>query len=601
MTDTATLHADLDDIIAAQAAARSEAEQIDNEYRAIAENFVWYKGLYGPDEDGVLPHQWQGVTFGAEAQRWICGDGMGLGKTREAIGWMDLVDARRVVIVCEAGVAQQFADETAEYAPHRKVFTLAKRGPAARGEIMRQVVKSRDAVLVVNFEIWRRDQPLLEQMMLWQPDTVIVDEAHNLKSTKSGAYANVGALIGLNVDGTKHGHAENVCLGCGGAMLGYLRKPAGSTRYVDVPCPACGWTARKAELRLPTTFVEWQERRSVKNLLLMSGTPILNSPVDLYALLHMVDPIQFESQAAFLRVYTQTNYAGKPEFTTVGSQLLRQRISHCFLARKREDAGIKLPKQHPHTLTLTLDKREYPRQYRTIRQITEAAQIVLDSGENATLMHLISVIMRKRQANVWPGGIQIREPGTGRVLVDVGKEVRESIKLDYLVDNVLIKHEEGHRQVVFSQFKTALIELEARLRSEGLRVARLDGDTPEGKRKAIKRDFYRPEGEPKYDVLLANYKTGGTGLNIIQASVVHELDDEWNPGKRGQARGRVDRIGQTRETYVYRYHIKGTVDTWMADIMRRKERLLDQFESAKLTDVVTPQGFLAAMKSGELL
>ena len=62
---------------------------------------------------------------------------------------------------------------------------------------------------------------------------------------------------------------------------------------------------------------------------------------------------------------------------------------------------------------------------------------------------------------------------------------------------------QGHRQVVFSQFRTALEEFERRLKKAGIRVVRLDGSTPEKVRNEIKSNFYRAKGEvPKWDVEL---------------------------------------------------------------------------------------------------
>jgi hypothetical protein len=68
---------------------------------------------------------------------------------------------------------------------------------------------------------------------------------------------------------------------------------------------------------------------------------------------------------------------------------------------------------------------EYPLQYRTIKQISETAQIILDSGEEASIMETMSLITRKRQANVCPSGIVIKDtrpdsPTYGEVLLDVG-------------------------------------------------------------------------------------------------------------------------------------------------------------------------------------
>jgi hypothetical protein len=64
-----------------------------------------------------------------------------------------------------------------------------------------------------------------------------------------------------------------------------------------------------------------------------------------------------------------------------------------------------------------------------------------------------------------------------------------------------------------------------------------DGDTPESIREQVKADFNRSvvgDGPYKWQVVLANYKTGGVGLNFTAATQMIILDEEWNPGKEEQ-------------------------------------------------------------------
>lgn len=135
---------------------------------------------------------------------------------------------------------------------------------------------------------------------------------------------------------------------------------------------------------------------------------------------------------------------------------------------------------------------------------------------------------------------------------------------------------QGHRQVVFSQFRTALEEFEKRLKAAGIRVARFDGSTPNKLRNEIKNNFYRAKGEePKWDVVLVHYRTGGAGVNLTSATVTHMLDEEWNDGKKQQAKGRTHRIGQEEPTQVLIYRIPKTVDTFMANLIATKRRMAD--------------------------
>lgn len=569
-----------------------EMLRLQRRYLKMAQGHVWFEGT--GNDDAIMPHQMHAIMFGAAAKRWICGDEMGLGKTRQATGWLDLVEAQKVLIVCEAGVADQFAGEVMELAPHRSVYNLYKSGPQKRHEVIDMLLsKDDEAVIVVNYEIWRNDSKFHRKLVDWQFDTLIVDEAHNLKGTNTSNFQYIKALTLV----------DNVCGKCGGVILG-LREEENRRKYK--PCPHCGWTDDQPRRRVYNYPLDnYLTTKSVKNLCFLTGTPILNSPDDIYPLLHLCDPLLFKSRRNFRKTFCKMNHhSGKYEFHSHGLKGLQEMIGGTFLARTKKDVGINLPRQRRHVVRVDLDPEEYEKQYRVIRQLSESARIVLESGESLTIMHLIALITRKRQANVWPGGITVEDPETKEVIFSVGDEVQESVKLDVAAEKIMELHKQGKRQAVFSQFTTGINEFAQRLEERGLRVAKLTGKTPKRLRERIKTNFYRAKSEePEWDIVLCNYKTGGTGLNLTSATATHIIDEEWNPGRRDQSYGRTDRIGQTEENDVYIYRIPASVDTWMSNIINRKEKMISEFNNvvaeSPAPDLAT--SLLEAMKSGEVI
>lgn len=560
--------------------------ELASKFEAMAQGHVWW--------DGILEHQKQGVFFGAVAKRWILGDVPGLGKTWQSIGWLDLVEAKRVIVVVPADICDQWVGEAITLAPHRHVVGLYKKTPKRRHELLDEMLTRDEGMIVVNYEIWRRDTDVLAKLMKWQADSIIVDEAHALKNTRSANFKSIKSLI----------FVDNTCPSCDAQVNGiYEPQVHALAPRVARPCWSCGWTVGTHVREYANPLEEYLATKSIKNALFTTGTPILNSPEDIYALLHLCDPILFKTVTQFLTTYCRENYlSGKWEFRPGAVANLKPLIEGRFLARTYDDAGVVIPDQHVHVVPVDLDQQEYPLQHRTIRQLSKAASILLDSGARMTVMHLIALVTRKRQANVWPGGIEMKDED-GNVVFSVGEEVQESAKMDAVIENLAKFHIEGHRQVVFSQFKTALAEMESRLTKLGYRVVRLDGDTPEALRGEIKTNFYRAKNEtPKWDILLANYKTGGVGLNLTSITKTHILDEEWNPGKRDQAYARSARMGQLEETEVYVYRIPGTIDTWMSNTIYRKEQLIGEF-----TDVILDKeedmmmNLRDAIESGEIL
>ena len=111
--------ADADARAARQAVKRRELEA---RFLEIAADKPWFNGVKG--DDSIFPHQWTAMCFAAVAKRVFIGDKMGLGKTREAIGTLDLLNAKKVILIAERNIAPQFAGEIEDLAPHRTVINV---------------------------------------------------------------------------------------------------------------------------------------------------------------------------------------------------------------------------------------------------------------------------------------------------------------------------------------------------------------------------------------------------------------------------------------------------------------------------------------------
>jgi SNF2 family DNA or RNA helicase len=339
-----------------------------------------------------------------------------------------------------------------------------------------------------------------------------------------------------------------------------------------------------------------------------TGTPILNKPQDLYALLSLTDPTNFYNKNQFLRQYcVQNMYTGKWTFNSGGADyLFKHQLNGKYLARTMEEMGVELPDQFPVIHDIEFDKEMYAGQWDVIRQITESAQLTMGQGKTLPILAQIAIITRQRQANVWPGGISwtAKDENDVERLYKVAEDLTESIKIDKAIQIISEAVERGERVVLFSQFKTALAELQNRLdgfetdMGVQIRSVRFDGDTDDATSAAIKRNFDKKFGEaPKWDVVLANYKVGGTGLNYTAARRTVILDEEWNPGKRDQAYARTRRIGQDQTTFIDVLRVTRTVDTWLARLIEEKEQMIGGFnESAN--DMQS--AWLAAFNEGEM-
>lgn len=576
----------------------------------------------------ALEHQITGAKFLATAERGILADKMGLGKTLTSLITADMLSSQKLLIIVPDDVVSNFAKEVAAWAPHRAAVVLGKIPKDGREAILTVLGGLSEFTVVVNYSVWRKDKGLLAKLAQLRFDMMIIDEAHTIKTTSTSAFLGVQEIA----------LAENSCPECRGKIQHVYDKEAhkyeGGGRYIPRNYHVCvgntnNWTLNTRDLDDTPTFdgcgwsqimdiVDNVEReygylRSVRNIIPMTGTPILNSPTDLFPLLNLLDDKQFNNKNEFIRIYCERDpyQANKIRFKPGGMDRLTKSLSARYIARDRKSAGVVLPKQEIIVHNIEFDKTEYPDQYRVIKQLTKEAAIMLEStGQVIPILAIIALITRKRQANVYPAGIEFKHPITGEVMFSVGDDVTESIKLDAIIkepnrsesgeyEGLVPEYTgmgdmtNGDRMVVFSQFKGPLRELERRMNAAGISVVRLDGDTPEHIRNEIKDNFNRklvedPDSpvEAKWQVLLANYKTGGVGLNFTDCTHAILLDEEWNPGKEEQAMNRIDRIGQTQENTVHILRLNNTIDTWMADLIDEKRDMIEGFEDKVSADAL---------------
>ncbi|KAK0545157.1 hypothetical protein OC846_005673 [Tilletia horrida] len=139
---------------------------------------------------------------------------------------------------------------------------------------------------------------------------------------------------------------------------------------------------------------------------------------------------------------------------------------------------------------------------------------------------------------------------------------------------------EGEKTIVFSQFTQFLDLLEPHLRRSGFKYERYDGSMkPDQRELALNRVKERADKT----VLLISFRAGSTGLNLTFCNHVILTEAWWNPALEDQAFDRAHRLGQQRETFIYKLCIADTVDLRILALQEKKRQLAESaLEGAKL-------------------
>ncbi|GAC92570.1 predicted ATP-dependent DNA helicase [Pseudozyma hubeiensis SY62] len=129
-------------------------------------------------------------------------------------------------------------------------------------------------------------------------------------------------------------------------------------------------------------------------------------------------------------------------------------------------------------------------------------------------------------------------------------------KIDHVTKHVQhVISTTGDKSLIFSSFGRGLDVIAQSLTANGIRFVRVTGA---GKLGGEAAKVFR--SDPNVHVMLLHSEAQSAGLNLLSASHIHILEPLLNTSQELQAIGRVHRIGQTRETNVWCYYVKDTVE-----------------------------------------
>jgi len=285
--------------------------------------------------------------------------------------------------------------------------------------------------------------------------------------------------------------------------------------------------------------------------LAITGTPMENNLMELWALLSLTAPGLFPDPQRFAEHYARPIERGRDR-ARLGR--LRRRIKPLVKRRTKEHVATELPPKQEQTLAVKLHPRHRKLYDTYLQRERQRVLRLLDDFEHNRITILRS-ITRLRQLSLHPA------------LVDAQHDAVPCAKLDALVEQLDDVIATGHRAIVFSQFTTFLSRVRDRLQAEGIDLCYLDGRT---RRRDKVLERFRSDDE---SVFLISLKAGGVGLNLTEADYCFLLDPWWNPATETQAIDRAHRIGQTRQVMIYRLISHDTIEEKVRALARRKAQL----------------------------
>lgn len=291
--------------------------------------------------------------------------------------------------------------------------------------------------------------------------------------------------------------------------------------------------------------------------LVLTGTPIENSLVDLWSQMNFLNPGLLGSLDFFKNEFVSPVERHKNQQQALK---LKRLINPFILRRAKNEVATDLPDLSEQLILCDMSEAQsaYYEEEKSKARNVIMQNISIQGVENASIIILQSLMRLRLIAN---------HP----VLADDELSF-SSGKFDEITRNLLNIVAEGHKVLVFSSFVKHLDLFAGFCHDQQLAYSYLTGETT--KRGEVVNRFQNDE---EIRIFLISLKAGGFGLNLTAADYVFLLDPWWNPAVEQQALSRAHRIGQNKKVFVYRFITKDSIEEKILRLQEKKSRLADMF------------------------
>lgn len=305
--------------------------------------------------------------------------------------------------------------------------------------------------------------------------------------------------------------------------------------------------------------------KGVQHIIPLSGTPIVNRPVEFFTTLNLVAPKLFPNFFKFGLRYCnghQTRFGWDFNGASNTKELHELLSKTIMIRRLKKDVLGELPEKQRIIIPMDLDtkhKQEYDK-------------------ANRAFLNWVKETFGVQRANKAANAEALTR-------IEALKQLAVEAKLESCIQWIKDYIESGEKLVIFGVHRKVLDTIEMAFPNISVRI---DGQVSGNKRQEAVDKFQQDE---KTRLFIGNIRAAGVGITLTAASTVAFLELNWTPGEHDQAEDRIHRIGQEADTVTIYYLLAaGTIEEDIALLIDEKRTVLTELldgKETKETDLLT--------------
>lgn len=320
--------------------------------------------------------------------------------------------------------------------------------------------------------------------------------------------------------------------------------------------------------------IRWRfvDKLKKKRFLLLTATPFQNDLIELYNLLNLLKKGHLGTVKEFRNNFL---FKGNKRYP-LNPLELRRKLGELMVRRKRNEIGINYKKRIPKIISVKLTPEEkviYDNICHLIKSEYFSANGDRINGLLAVYTLLPKITSSSKSAIETLTNIveeQKYHSDTRRLaanILDDYAKLKTDTKIETLVELVkkILAKSNDEKILIYTRHPTTLRYIVEKLSPMNLKIVEFMGGL-DREEKTRRINQFKSGGA---DILIST-DTGAEGLNFQFCRNLINYDLPWNPMSVEQRIGRLDRIGQARDMYIYSLATKDTMEEKVVDLIINK-------------------------------